>query len=107
MAIFFRAPTMKQPMEESLRYGFRVSQRVARRLAARGSSSQTVAWARWCLPSFNPDCDQNLKGRFADADNSCCDTLVREYREKRAEAHPICPWENPTVLVYLGDSYGM
>jgi hypothetical protein len=50
---------------------------------------------------------RNLKGRFADADNSCCDTLVREYREKRAEAHPICPWENPTALVYLGDSYGM
>ena len=110
LAIFYGAnhETSVHPMEESLRYGFRVSRRVARQLVPSDTTSQTVAWARWCLPSFNPDCDQNLKGRFADADNSCCDTLVREYREKRAEPHPtICPWENPTALVYLGDSYGM
>ena len=39
-------------------------------------------WARWCLPTVNPNCNQDLKGHFADADNSSCDTLVNEYRKK-------------------------
>jgi hypothetical protein len=71
-----------------------------------------VAWARWCLPSFNPACDPQLKGRFADADNSCCDSLLAEYRRARRKGRqgkdePLCPWENPTALVQCGDSYGV
>ena len=81
-----------------------------------------VAWARWCLPSFNPACDPQLKGRFADADNSCCDSLLAEYRArgkeredeplcrgetKKGNDQPLCPWENPTALVQCGDSYGV
>ena len=82
-----------------------------------------VAWARWCLPSFNPACDPQLKGRFADADNSCCDSLLAEYRrarekeredeplcpgeKKKGKDQPLCPWENPTALVQCGDSYGV
>lgn len=70
---------------------------------------QPIVWARWCLPSFNPDCNQELKGRWADADNSCCDSLVRAYRAERKgkKREEVCPWENPTALVYCGDSYGM
>ena len=94
-------------MDEGLRYGWRVGQRAVRQLLPRAGPAQKVAWARWCLPSFNPDCDQNLKGRFADADNSCCDTLVREYREKQNGSDAaLCPWENPTALVHLVDTYG-
>jgi len=46
------------------------------------TESRPVMWARWCLPTVNPNCNQDLKGHFADADNSSCDTLVNEYRKK-------------------------
>tara|TARA_A100001388_G_C28602692_1_gene418918 strand:+ start:342 stop:560 length:219 start_codon:yes stop_codon:yes gene_type:complete len=31
-----------------------------------------VLWGRWCLPSFNKNCDQILKGKLADYDNNLC-----------------------------------
>lgn len=94
-------------MEEGLRFGLRVARRVTQRMALGNNAHSTVSWARWCLPSFNPNCDQQLKGHWADADNSCCDTLVLEYREQKTESVNDCPWENPTALVLICNSYGM
>ena len=94
-------------MEEGLRLGLRVARRVTHRAALGNNEPPTVSWARWCLPSFSPTCDQQLKGRWADADNSCCDTLVREYRNKAKETVNDCPWENPTALVLICNSYGI
>lgn len=67
-----------------------------------------VTWGRWCLPSFNVHCDQILKGSQADGDNSFCDSLVVAHRQTRRarESEAICPWENPTLVVYA-DSFGI
>lgn len=65
----------------------------------------TTLWGRWCLPSFNKNCNQLLKGALADRDNSLCDgkevpqTILKKKKD-------LCPWENPTLLVML-NSYGM
>ena len=32
-----------------------------------------IMWGRWCLPNFNSNCDQLLKGALADMDNHLCD----------------------------------
>ena len=73
------------------------------------SSHSSVQWARWCLPSINANCDQQLKGHLADADNSCCDSLMMEYQEekkKSSQTYNICAWSNPTALLVLSESFG-
>ena len=65
-------------------------------------------WGRWCLPSFNDNCDQLLKGKYADHDNSLCsgEGLRMEksiFHESNLEA--IDPWQNPTLVTFI-DSYG-
>ena len=62
-------------------------------------------WGRWCLPSFNKNCNQLLKGALADKDNSLCDgKTISQCNSKKKE--DVCPWENPTIVVLL-NSYGM
>lgn len=60
-------------MEEALRFATRVATRAVRNVfSPNATEAKPVVWGRWCLPAFNPDCDQQLKGHFADADNSFC-----------------------------------
>ena len=59
-------------------------------------------WGRWCLPSFNSNCDQLLKGAFADIDNSLCDGKTIKKKIKYEE---IIPWENPSLMVFV-NMYG-
>ena len=70
----------------------------------------SIAWHRWCLPSFSAHCDQNFKGMLSDGDHSFCDTLMRKYRKEKNAPQPglsqACPWENPLCAVYA-DSFGI
>lgn len=38
-------------------------------------SKDKIIWGRWCLPTYNPNCNQSLKGSLADYDNNLCDGL--------------------------------
>ena len=35
-------------------------------------TDKKTLWGRWCLPMFNEQCNQNLKGGLADMDNNLC-----------------------------------
>ena len=70
-------------MEEAYKLAFKIFRTHSSRLLKASNTDSNLMWARWCLPTFNPNCDQNLKGYLADADNSSCDTLIREYRERK------------------------
>lgn len=63
-------------MEESLKFAVKAFRRMVIHWTT--PSSSQVKWARWCLPSFNKHCDQDLKGRLADADNSCCEKQLKK-----------------------------
>ena len=67
---------------ESYRFVFRLGKRYVSRIFDPPADPTTIMWARWCLPAFNPNCDQDRKGHLADADNSSCDTLIRSYRKR-------------------------
>jgi hypothetical protein len=70
-------------MKEAYKISIRIFKTNISRLF-KSSPVESVMWARWCLPTFNPNCDQDRKGHLADADNSSCDTLIREYRKKKS-----------------------
>ena len=40
-------------------------------------------WGRWCLPSFNRNCDQMLKSELADYDNNLCDGKPLKKRQHK------------------------
>lgn len=68
-------------MEEAYRLALKICRvNISRMFKSSSVDPGSVMWARWCLPTFNPNCDQDRKGHLADADNSFCDTLIREYR---------------------------
>jgi len=70
-------------MEEAYRLALKICRvNISRMSKSSSVDPSSVMWAQWCLPTFNPNCDQDRKGHLADADNSSCDTLIREYREK-------------------------
>lgn len=97
-------------MEEGLTFAIRAKRRVMHSIL-QGNTTSQISWARWCLPSFSATCNQDLKGHMADADNSWCDSLVREYEQKKKNRDQkykdMCPWESPTALVFWGDGFGM
>lgn len=62
-------------------------------------------WGRWCLPSFNPKCDQFLKGALADIDNNLCNKKPI-HKTKINKDNEINPWENPTLMV-IYNSFGI
>jgi hypothetical protein len=63
--------------------------------------NQTM-WGRWCLSSFNKNCNQNIKGTLADNDNHLCDGKTLKVKVRQEE---INPWEHPTLLTYT-NGYG-
>ena len=85
-------------MEEAYKFVMRLS-RMHPCKFFKQSSSKSIMWARWCLPQFNPNCDQQRKGHLADADNSSCDTLISEYRKKlkKKNSSPFPPPPSPPV----------
>ena len=72
-------------MEEAYKLALKSGRVYVSRVLNLSADTKPVMWARWCLPSFNPKCDQDRKGYLADADNSSCDTLICAYREKAAQ----------------------
>ena len=91
-------------MEESITLAIRATRKFASKLW-NTSSKNNIVWARWCLPSFNSNCDQHLKGYWADIENSCCYKPVQQKQLKLSK--DTCPWENPTALIYLQNGYGI
>ena len=68
-----------------MRFAYRVTRRVAHTLSP-ADSSTPITWGRWCLPTFNPGCDQQLKGHLADSDNSLCTgKMVKKAGAKKEE----------------------
>lgn len=69
-----------------------------------------LRWGRWCLPSFNENCNQLLKGSLADWDNHLCDGKILKkplkVEKKDVEEHVMTPWENPTAMIFI-NNYGM
>lgn len=74
------------------------------RISLRNVSTNTTLWGRWCLPSFNANCDQLLKGGYADMDNNLCTGKPIE-KTKSVIKEEINPWDNPSAMVFV-NMYG-
>lgn len=70
-----------------------------------GAMKESILWGRWCLPNFNSNCDQLLKGALADMDNHLCDGRSIK-TSNTSDQKRINPWENPSLMVFV-NMYGI
>ena len=62
------------------------------------SSGPTNMLGRWCTPSYNRLCSQEMKADLANHDNSAGAAPLRRVESEDVDA---CPWSNPTFVTFL------